>query len=200
MAQIHIAAPESALLRNRCVTDSLSIIVPVRNAEETLSGQLHELLELAADLTGSFEILVVDDGSNDQTAEVARELARRYPQLRCIRHQSTRGRDMAVKTGLAQATGRTVLVCEDTAFSPTDLRRLWSLRQDRELVMARTQKQPGVLDPDLLERLTTWGQSLRNLAKRASSGGIQMIRRDAAQELAPLHASSRVVVVQHPES
>jgi glycosyltransferase involved in cell wall biosynthesis len=165
------------------MTDSLSIIVPMRNAAATLSRQVDELLEVAAELTSDFEILVVDDGSDDPTSDVAGELARRYPQLRIIRHQQPHGRNAAVKAGLTSATGRTVLVCEDAALSPTGLRRLWSLRHDRDLIMARSQRQPGLLDPDLIERLTTWGQSLRNLAKRARSGGIQMIRRDGVQSM-----------------
>jgi hypothetical protein len=112
-------------------------------------------------------------------------MARQYPQLTLISHSESRGRDTAVKSGLASARGSTLLVQEDRAsISPTMLRRLWSLRHDRGIVMARTQQRPGLIDDEILERLTTWGQALRNLAKRASAGGIQMIRRDAAQSLA----------------
>jgi hypothetical protein len=46
------------------------------------------------------------------------------------------------------------------------------------------QRKPGIFDPELLDRLMTWGQALRNLARRSSPGGIQMIRRDEAQSLA----------------
>jgi hypothetical protein len=42
------------------------------------------------------------------------------------------------------------------------------------------QQRPGVLDPDLLERLSTWGQTLRELARKNAPGGVQLIRRDAA--------------------
>ncbi len=172
------------------MNDSLSIIVPVRNAEEHLHRQVHQLLELLPDLTHDFEIVIVDDGSADHTAEEARELAREYPQLRLIGHNEPRGREIAVKKGLTVAQGRTVLVQEDFAeISPTHLRRLWSLRDDPHLVMARSQRQPGIFDAALLERLTTWGQALRNLARRASPGGIQMIRRDAAQSLAGANAA-----------
>jgi cellulose synthase/poly-beta-1,6-N-acetylglucosamine synthase-like glycosyltransferase len=171
------------------VNDSLSIIVPVCNAEAHLHRQVHQLLELLPDLTSDFEIVIVDDGSTDHTADTARELAREYPQLRLICHSEPRGRDIAVKTGLSSAQGQTVLVQEDFAdVSPTDLRRLWSLRHDRQVVMARSQRQAGIFDAALLERLTTWGQALRNLARRASPGGIQMIRRDGAQSLAGANA------------
>ncbi|HMC11423.1 MAG TPA: glycosyltransferase family 2 protein [Pirellulaceae bacterium] len=178
------------------MNDSLSIIIPVRDAEATLAEQVHHLLDLLPDLTSSFEIVVVDDGSTDHTPELARDLARQYPQLRLIRHQEMRGRAVAVKTGLASAQGQTVLVKEDFAtVSPTDLRRLWSLRHDEGVVMARTERQPGIFDPALLERLNTWGQALRNLAKRASPGGIQMIRRDGAQSLAGGNAAFNSVRV-----
>jgi len=174
------------------VNDSLSIIVPVRNAEAHLHRQVHQLLELLPDLTSNFEIVLIDDGSTDHTPDAARDLAREYPQLRLICHSEPRGRDTAVKAGLSAAQGQTVLVQEDFAdVSPTDLRRLWSLRHDSKLVMARAQRRPGIFDADLLERLTTWGQALRNLARRASPGGIQMIRRDGAQSLAGANAGSR---------
>jgi glycosyltransferase involved in cell wall biosynthesis len=167
------------------VDDSLSIIVPVRDAEATLSEQVGQLLDVLPDLTSRFEIIVVDDGSIDHTVEAARDLERKYPQLRLICHAQSRGIAAAVKSGLQRALGQTVLVKEDrAALSPTDLRRLWSLRSDRGMVMARTQQRPGLLDPDLVERLCTWGQALKNLAKRVSPGGIQMIRRDGAQALA----------------
>ena len=173
------------------MNDSLSIILPVRNAEATLAPQVHDLLDLLPDLTTQFEIVVVDDGSTDHTVDLVREMARQYPQLTLISHSESRGRDSAVKSGLASARGSTLLVQEDrAAISPTMLRRLWSLRHDRGIVMARTQQRPGLIDEEILDRLTTWGQALRNLAKRASTGGIQMIRRDAAQSLAGSNANS----------
>jgi glycosyltransferase involved in cell wall biosynthesis len=165
------------------VNDSLSIILPVRDAERTLSEQVHELLEVLPDLTSRFEVLVIDDASRDQTPEIAAELARTYPQLRLIRHSQPLGLDLAVQTGIGRALGQTILV-HDTAgrASPTDLKRLWSLRHDRQVVLARAH-QPGTLDPALLERLATWGQTLKSLARYKPKGGLQMIRRDAAETL-----------------
>lgn len=167
------------------VNDSLSIIVPLRNAQAIVAEQLGRLLELLPDLTARFEIIVIDDGSNDHTVELVRDLARQYPQVRMIRHVEPRGLDAAVKTGLAWAQGQTVFVQEDPlAVSPTDLVRLWSLRHDREVVLARAQSRPGLFDAGLLERLTTWGQALRKIARGKSAGGIHMIRRQAIESIA----------------
>lgn len=161
--------------------DTLSIIFPVRNAERTLAGQVQELLDILPDLTSRFEVLIVDDGSSDHTPDIAAELGRLYPQLRFLRNQDQPGLEAAVKLGVSRAVGQTLIVHEGNgSLSPTDLRRLWSLRHDRGLIMAHAQ-QPGLLSPELVDRLCTWGQSLRNLARHQPKSGIQMIRRDAAE-------------------
>jgi glycosyltransferase involved in cell wall biosynthesis len=170
-------------LKTPSVNDSLSIILPVRDAETVLAEQVADLLEVLPDLTSRFEILLVDDASRDHTADVAAELSRRYPQVRLIRHHEPLGQDAAIRTGVSRALGQTLLVHDTSGrLSPTDLRRLWSLRHDRQLVMARSQ-QPGVLDPALVERLCTWGQTLRNLQRQKLAGGLAMIRRDGAQAI-----------------
>jgi polyisoprenyl-phosphate glycosyltransferase len=166
------------------VNDSLSIIIPVHDPGAGLAAQIEHLLELLPELTGRFEILVVDDGSTDHTVELVRELACEYPQLRLIRHVQPRGLEAAVKTGLQWSQGSTVLVQEfPAAVSTTDLQRLWSLRHDQPILPARALARPGLFDPGLLERLTTWGQTLRNLARGYSEGTVHMIRREAAATL-----------------
>ena len=166
------------------MNDSLSIIVPVRNAEKTLSQQIARLLDVLPDLTTRFEVLVVDDGSTDHTGELVRELATEYPQLRLIRHREPRGIEAAVRTGLQWVQGRTVFVQEDAAsLSSADLRELWALRHDEELVMARAASRPGVFDPLLLDRLGQWGRTLQTAAQSPAGGGIHMIRRVAVEKL-----------------
>lgn len=166
------------------VEDSLSIVVPVRDAEAVIVSRVHDLLDLAPDLTSRFEILIVDDASRDHTTEIVGDLARQYPQVKLLLHKAPLGLSAAGKTGLAAAIGDTIFVQEDmTTVSANDLRRLWSLRKDRGLVVARAERNPSRLSPELIERLNTWGQSLRNTPKRPRPGGVQMIRRDGAQSL-----------------
>jgi glycosyltransferase involved in cell wall biosynthesis len=166
------------------VNDSLSIVVPISNAESTLARQIHRLLDILPDLTNRFEVVIVDDASVDHTVDVARDLAAQFPQVRLIRHRQTLGTEAAVRTGLQWASGRTVFVQEDPAsLSPTDLRRLWALRHDEELVMARSEPRPGIFDDRLLARLSQWGRKLQSLSPPAAGGGIHMIRRTAVERL-----------------
>jgi len=105
---------------------SLSYILPVHNAQDTLGRQVGRLLDVLPDLAARFELVVVDDGSTDHTAEVAAELAHRYPQVRLASHARPRGPEAAARTGVARASGEIVLVQPQGEFpGPTRLRYLW---------------------------------------------------------------------------
>jgi glycosyltransferase involved in cell wall biosynthesis len=179
------------------VNESLTMIVPVRNGERALAPLLERLLELLPDLTSRFDILVVDDGSIDHTEEIARDWARRYPQVGFVRHPQPLGWDEAIKRGLAAARGQTLVVLESAdPPSAADLRRLWALRHDRDVVLARAEARPAALDPVLLQRLVAWGRSLGQLGRRAGSG-VQLIRRDAAAALGKPAADSDGLRIFH---
>jgi glycosyltransferase involved in cell wall biosynthesis len=166
------------------VEQSLSVVLPVYNAEKTLSRQITKLLEVLPDITSDFEILVVDDGSTDHTEEVAFELSRYFPQLNVTRHNCRRGTDAAVRTGMMKTRGDVVFVQDEKAqIRVSDLKRLWELRHDDQLVMARVDAPNRQLSPQLLNRLSDWGNQLRESAEQAGQCGIQMIRRDALAQL-----------------
>jgi glycosyltransferase involved in cell wall biosynthesis len=160
--------------RKTALSDSLSIIVPVRNAERKLPAHLGRLLDLLPDLTHRFEIVVVDDASTDHTVDLARDLSRELPQIRLIRHPAPQGLEAAIKTGERWAQGQTVICLRDLdAVSDNDLRRQWALRQQAS---PAAHSQPGVFDPRLLQRLANWGQSLRSFS------GIALAQQGRADE------------------
>lgn len=105
---------------------SLSLLLPVRNAQATLSDTVHRILEVASDLTDRFELIIIDDGSTDATSEVAEELERDYPQIRAARHSRPRGEQASLWTGLRMCSGRIVL-SRDSAAKPSaeELPRVW---------------------------------------------------------------------------
>lgn len=70
---------------------SLTIVLPVHNAERRLRDEVGEMLELASELTDRFGILIVDDGSTDATYDVAEDLAARFPQVSVKRHRNRSG-------------------------------------------------------------------------------------------------------------
>jgi len=95
------------------VQRSLSVLLPVKNAQSTLNSAVHEILDVMADSGDRFEVLIIDDGSTDATSEVAHELTRHYPQIRLIRHGTSRGREAAIHTGLERSQGEVVMLRND---------------------------------------------------------------------------------------
>jgi cellulose synthase/poly-beta-1,6-N-acetylglucosamine synthase-like glycosyltransferase len=89
---------------------SLTLLLPVRDAQSTLAATVTQALEMASDLSEIFELLIIDDGSTDATIEVARELSRHYPQIRTIRHSQPLGEEAALQSAFAQSPGDVVLV------------------------------------------------------------------------------------------
>jgi glycosyltransferase involved in cell wall biosynthesis len=105
------------------------VLVPVYNAAARLEARLVEVLELLGAAAGRFELYVVDDGSTDDTAETAWDLAYCYPQIRVIRHPERLGLAGIIQRGLNATPAEIVLVDgESYAMDPNDLGTLWQLR------------------------------------------------------------------------
>ena len=81
--------------------------MPVRNEEDNLAPLISEIAG-ALDGRWAYEIVYVNDGSTDSTAEKLAELKRRYPRLRQIRHAVSGGQSAAVRSGVRAARGAIV--------------------------------------------------------------------------------------------
>ena len=162
---------------------SLSLILPVYNAEGRLRLWINQWLEILAELTPSFEVFIVDDGSIDDTLSVARELSRCYPQVRFAHHAMRHGQMVAVQTGLQRTDGEIVLIHEDLdRLSPQQVHQLWQLRHDPRLVMVHpaTTRERQLLR---IDSSSTMQRSATNRADSSPRGAIRMLRRTAISRL-----------------
>ena len=108
---------------------SLTIVLPVYNGESQLALSVTEMLELASDLTPHFKIMIVDDGSTDETSTVAQELAHRYPQVSVERQRQRSGLGPIISLVRRRVDSDVVIVHD--GVSPIDavqVRRLWRQR------------------------------------------------------------------------
>lgn len=105
---------------------SLTIVLPVHNAESRLRKNVRELLELASELTAKFGVLIIDDGSTDATYEVAEELAAHFPQVSVRRHRQCRGLGAAIDYVQRRVRSDAVIVHDGvTPIDPQQMRKLW---------------------------------------------------------------------------
>jgi glycosyltransferase involved in cell wall biosynthesis len=167
----------------------MSVVLPVRDSEHEIASRVNQVLDALADITrAATEVVVVDDGSKDSTAEVLQDLKVQYPQVRVIRHARPRGLEAAGQTGLERATGDLVFIQEtDTMVRIEDLQRLLRMSEDESVVAARAESTPKPLTGALVRRLRAWGTNADQqiaVDRVGNKSSIQMIRRPHLQELA----------------
>jgi len=96
----------------------VSVVVPVYNEQATLATVVRKLLRIPS----LFEIVIVDDCSTDQTAEIASQLAKDYPAVRHVSHTQNAGKTEALKTGFALTRGDIVIVQDaDLEYDPDEI-------------------------------------------------------------------------------
>ena len=98
-----------------------SVVVPVRNEADNISPLIAELKTVMTALQ-PYEIVIVDDGSDDATPEVLRDQARACPELRVIRHRSSAGQSAAITNGVNEARAGIIITLDgDGQNDPADI-------------------------------------------------------------------------------
>ena len=114
----------------------LSVFFPAYNDSGTIASMVIRAVKAASELTPDFEVIVVDDGSADSTADIADELARTYPQVRAVHHPINRDYGAALQTGFRSSTKELIFYTDgDAQYDPSELAVLWArMSADCDLV------------------------------------------------------------------
>lgn len=114
----------------------LSVIIPVYNEEENVEPLIHEIEQVLQPLAKSYEIVVVDDGSEDGTFSVLSRLRDHSDFLKVVRLKRNFGQTAAIAAGLAHAQGEIAVTMDgDAQNDPADIPALMAkLREGYDLV------------------------------------------------------------------
>jgi dolichyl-phosphate beta-glucosyltransferase len=170
----------------------LSVVVPCFREERRLPGTLARLEEFLGARGEAYELLIVDDGSDDGTVELARKYACGRPEVRVIASQPNRGKGYAVRRGALEARGERVLFSDADLSTPIEEleRFLRSLEQGFDVAIGSR----ALAGSDLRVRQPWWreraGRTM-NFLIRILSGlpyadtqcGFKLFTREAARDL-----------------
>ena len=95
-----------------------SFIIPAYNESERLATSLPKVLAYIRERQMQAEVIVVNDGSTDGTAEVTRNFAGRYPEIRLLENPGNRGKGYSVRNGMLHANGDVLLFTDADLSSP----------------------------------------------------------------------------------
>jgi len=98
----------------------LSIIIPSFNEEQRLPGSLEKITAYIRERRRNTEVIVVDDGSTDKTAEVVESYKGKIPNLRVLSNGTNRGKGFSVRHGSLEAGGSIILFTDADLSSPIE--------------------------------------------------------------------------------
>jgi dolichyl-phosphate beta-glucosyltransferase len=177
-----------------------SLVIPAYNESNRIRPTLDEILRYVAEHAWDVEILVVDDGSRDDTAQIVREYSSSYPQVHLVQNPGNRGKGFSVRNGMLHARGEICLFSDADLSSPiSEAEKLFdAVRQGADIAIGsrwlraelQTERQP--LYRQLFGRIF-------NLLLRIVLGlhfmdtqcGFKAFRREAAQQIFPMQKIER---------
>ena len=103
----------------------ISAVIPVFNEEENLPVLIPKVMEVFNQLSKVYEVILVDDGSSDNSRKILREMAIQYPTLRVLGLKENRGLSTALLAGMREARGDILITLDsDLQNDPADIPRL----------------------------------------------------------------------------
>jgi glycosyltransferase involved in cell wall biosynthesis len=131
----------------------ISVIIPAHNEASVIGGVVRGVFQALGQAQYKFRVLVIDDGSDDQTAQVAAAAG-----ARVISHPYNIGNGAAVKTGIRSASGDILVMLDgDGQHAPEDIPRLLEKLGPYDMVVgARTRESDTEFHRDVANRLYNW--------------------------------------------
>lgn len=151
------------LLRENHPID-VSVVVPVYNEEENLPVLIPQIAEVLGPLGETYEMIFVDDGSQDHSRRLLKEMALQYPQIRILGFRKNCGETAAGAAGIKEARGRIVITIDaDLQNDPKDIPRMLDYLKEYDMVTGWRQKR----EDSWIKRITS---KIANRIRNSLSG------------------------------
>jgi len=110
----------------------LSVIIPVYNEEKRIGSTLPKIFHYLNKKNIDYEIIVVDDGSTDQTIPIVEN----FPKCNLLRHEKNKGKGATVRTGIKYASGEFILFTDADYSTPIEeLDKFWNKRHHYDILI-----------------------------------------------------------------
>lgn len=169
----------------------LSVIIPVHNQCESIAKCVKEVTKVMADTKLDYEVIVVDDGSEDDTYNIARGLARKDPRVKAVRKNPNMGKGHAIKTGFQHSTSAIVAYMDaDLSMHPQQMTHYLQKLVGADAVIASKRHPKSDISYPLHRKALSKGF---NLLVRAMFGlplsdtqcGFKVFRREVLEDVMP---------------
>ncbi len=171
----------------------VSLIMPCYNEQENLAPLVQQLKHALESCTTSYELIFIDDGSNDMTENCLRNLTQEDKRVRGISHTKNFGQSAALLTGIQHARGEVVISMDaDLQNDPADIPAMLELLKNADAVCGIRQIRQDSRVKKISSRVANWFRQWLLQDEILDAGCcFRAIRRDALQQLPAFRALHR---------
>jgi dolichol-phosphate mannosyltransferase len=173
--------------RKRGTSDrpELSLIMPAYNEEDNIGLVIAKVDDAVSRMGLRYELIVVDDGSIDNTRAKARDYARNNGHVKVVSYGNNLGKGYALKTGFSHAVGDLVIFIDsDADIDPKQVERYVEALKDADVVVASKRHPQSKVDAPLVRKILSHGfnvlvKLLAGLRLGDTQTGLKAVRRSA---------------------
>ncbi|WP_267383967.1 glycosyltransferase family 2 protein [Cyanobacterium sp. uoEpiScrs1] len=154
-----VSAPETLTFDDKFPIPEISIIIPVFNEEESIEQLIERIVVILVECNLTYEIICIDDGSQDNSPHILRGLSLRFKNFKAIIFRRNYGQTPAMAAGFKYAKGKIIITLDgDLQNDPIDIPRLINkLSQGYDLVNGwRKNRQDNTLTRLLPSKIANW--------------------------------------------
>lgn len=176
----------------------LSIFFPFWNEEKNLEGVVRKAIPIADTLADKWEILMIDDGSSDQTLEIAKRLEKENPNLRVIKHDKNRGYGASLRSGLQDSKYDLVVFNDgDGQFDFSEVSKFLEKIEKNDIVIGhRKQRIDHPLRHILMNMLKIWDLFFFGIHFKDIDCGFKLFKREAINKIMPLRSEGAMITTE----
>lgn len=179
--------------------DELSIFFPFWNEEENIENVVSKAIPVAKSVAKKWEIVMIDDGSSDNTFEIGKRLTKKDPDnLRLVSHSPNRGYGASLKEGFAHSRYKYVVFTDgDGQFDFSEVSKFINLIKNCDIVIGKRNKR---LDHPfrhlLMNLLKVWDFILFGFYFQDIDCGFKMFRKEAIDKFMPLRSEGAMITTE----
>lgn len=177
----------------------LSLFIPFWNEEENIEKVITDAVKIVRNIAVKWEIIMIDDGSDDQTFKIAKKLEKTFsPDLKTIQHFPNRGYGSALKEGFKYSKYKIVAFIDgDGQFDVSEINKFLEIIDICDIVIGKRKKRKDNFTRHLLMNfLKVWDFILFNFNYADIDCGFKVFKKSAILKILPLKSEGAMITTE----
>jgi len=176
----------------------LSIFFPFWNEQENIESVIKKAIPVAQKVADKWEIIMVDDGSSDNTLGIAQKLAKQDPRLIAVSHGKNRGYGAALKTGFAKAKYNLAVFNDgDGQFDLSEVTKFLDKIENADMVIGyRKRRLDNPFRHLLMNMLKIWDLVLFGFKFKDIDCGFKLFKKEALNKILPFQSEGAMITTE----